>query len=44
MAGRSGEDGFDDFAGDVGEAEIAAVEAVGELRVVEAEAVEHRRV
>ena len=38
--GGSGEDGVDDFAGDVGEAEAAAVVGVGELFVVEAEEVQ----
>jgi len=36
----SGEDGFDDVAVDVGEAEIAALEPVGESLVVDAEEVE----
>ena len=38
------EDLVDDFAVDVGEAEIAAGVAVGELFVVEAEEVQHRGV
>ena len=36
----SGEDGADDVAGDVGEAEVATGVAVGELFVIEAEEVE----
>ncbi len=38
--GKSGEEFGDDFAVDVGEAEVAALEAVGEAGVIEAEEVE----
>ena len=37
---RSGEDGFDEAAVDVGEPELAALVGVGEPFVIEAEAVE----
>jgi len=37
------EEGADDFAVDVGEAVVAALEAIGEARVVEAEGVEPAR-
>ena len=36
--GGSGEDWVNDFAGRVGEAKVAAVKAIGELGVVETEA------
>jgi len=36
----SREERFNDFAGDVGEAKVAALEAVGEAQVIEAEEVE----
>ena len=41
---RSRQDRADDLAGDVGQAEVAAGVAVGELLVVEAEGVQDRRV
>src|SRR5262245_53697575 len=43
-AGRSGEDRADQLAGDVGEAEAAAVVEVGQALVVEPEEVEDRGV
>ena len=39
----SGEEPLDDPAADVGQAEVAALEAVGQPQVVEAEQVEDRR-
>src|SRR5205085_2516461 len=42
--GRSGEDSFDDVAEVVGEPEVAAVVAVGQLRVIEAQQVQDGRV
>ena len=43
-ASSLGQQFFDDRAADVGEAEVAALEAVGELRVVEAQQVQQRGV
>ena len=42
--GGSGEDWVNDFTGCVGEAKVAAVKTIGELGVVETEAMQHRRV
>ena len=39
--GRSGEDAFDDFSGDAGEADVEALELGGEAMVVDAEEGEH---
>src|SRR4051794_27477457 len=39
---RSGQDGLDDLAVDVGQAEVATLEAVGQARVVDAQEVQQR--
>src|ERR1051325_782652 len=44
QAWRSGQDGFDNITVDVGEAEVAALETVGELLVIDAEKMEQRGV
>ncbi len=44
IRGCSGDQLRDDLAGDVGQAEVAPLEAVGEPRVVDAEQVEDRGV
>ena len=42
MEGASGDEVVDDFAVDIGESEVAALEAVGEAGVLHAEEVEER--
>src|SRR5580765_5960850 len=44
LAPFSGQDSFDGFAMNVGQAEVAALKPVGELFMVDAEALENRRV
>ena len=43
-SGPSGQDIFDDVAVNIGQSEVAALKAVGQARVIEAEQVQQRRI